>query len=179
MPLYLAKVAGISIQQIGLLGSVNALAMMFIPMLSGKLVDRYGERVPIASGFLMIFAAFMVFLQAKGFGGFVLSSAIIGLGSGLLDPAYQSLISKVVPAKLLGTFTGVFRGSLGFVSLPAPWLGAQLWERLGPRVPFMLTSVAALVVLPPIWLKFKAPGKANAPPGAGGAGIEVAAGADT
>ncbi len=161
-PLYLEKIAGISIQQIGLLGSINGIASMFIPMLSGKLTDRYGERVPIVSGFLMVFGAFMVFLQAKTFGMFALSWIIFGIGGGFLGPAYQSLISKVVPAKLLGTFSGVFDSSRGFIALPAPWLGAQLWERFSPRLPFITTAVASLVVLLPIWLKFKVPDKRDA-----------------
>jgi MFS family permease len=178
MPLYLKNQAGITIQQIGFLGSINAIAMMFIPLLSGKLVDRYGERVPLASGFVMIFVAFLVFAQAKSLAVFALSWVIFGLGNGLLDPAYQSLISKVVPAHMLGTFTGVFRGSLGFVSLPAPWLGAQLWERISPQAPFLVTAGAALLVLPPVWFKFKAPGKTGAPPAVPGAGLDAAAPAE-
>ncbi len=87
---------------------------------------------------------------------FVLSWIAFGIGNGLLGPAYQSLISKVVPSRLLGTFSGVFDSSRGFISLPAPWLGAQLWERFSPRLPFLTTAVASLVVLPAIWLKFKA-----------------------
>lgn len=160
-PLYLQQVAGITIQQIGLLGSVNAIATMFIPLFAGKLSDRHGERVPVALGFLLVFSAFMVFLRAQTFWVFALSWSIFGVGSGLLDPAYQSLVSKVVPARLLGTFTGVFRGSLGFFSLPAPWLGAQLWERYSPRLPFVITAIASLAILPLVWLKFKAPEKAE------------------
>jgi MFS family permease len=166
LPLYLEKIAGISIQQIGLLGSIHAIAAMFTPLLSGKLTDRYGERVPIVSGFLMIFGAFMIFLQAQVFSVFALSWIIFGLGGGLLGPAFQSLISKVVPSKLLGTFSGVFDSSRGFISLPAPWLGAQLWERFSPRLPFIITATASLIILPPVWLKFKVPDKAAGPPGA-------------
>jgi DHA1 family multidrug resistance protein-like MFS transporter len=83
-PLYLEKIAGISIQQIGLLGSINAIATMFIPLISGKLTDRYGERVPITFGFLLIFGAFMVFLQAMTFGTFALSWIIFGIAGYLL-----------------------------------------------------------------------------------------------
>ena len=129
------------IQQIGLLGSISTLSMMFIPMLSGKLVDRYSERVPLVAGFLMIFGAFMVFLQAESFLVFALSWIIFGIGGGLLGPAYQSLISKVVPAKMLGTFSGVFDSSRGIISLPAPWLGAQLWERFSPQTPFLISAL--------------------------------------
>jgi MFS family permease len=75
----------------------------------------------------------------------------------LLGPAYQSLISKVVPAKMLGTFSGVFDSSRGFISLPAPWLGAQLWERISPQTPFIISALASLAILPPIWFKFRVP----------------------
>ena len=156
-PLYLEQIGHITIQQIGLLGSISTLSMMFIPMLSGKLVDRYSERVPLVAGFLMIFGAFMVFLQAESFLVFALSWIIFGIGGGMLGPAYQSLISKVVPAKMLGTFSGVFDSSRGIISLPAPWLGAQLWERFSPQTPFLISAIASLAILPPIWLKFRVP----------------------
>ena len=164
-PLYLEQIGKISIEQIGLLGSISTLSMMFIPMLSGKLVDRYNERVPLVGGFLLIFGAFMVFLQAHSFLVFALSWIIFGIGGGLLGPAYQSLISKVVPSKMLGTFSGVFDSSRGIISLPAPWLGAQLWERFSPQTPFLISAMASLAIIPPIWLKFRAP--KGAPPGEG------------
>ena len=165
-PLYLEQIGGISIEQIGLLGSISTLAMMFVPMLSGKLVDRYNERVPLVSGFLLIFGAFMVFLQAESFLVFALSWILFGIGGGLLGPAYQSLISKVVPARMLGTFSGLFDSSRGLISLPAPWIGAQLWERVSPQTPFMITALASLAILPPVWFKFRAPKTVPAEPGA-------------
>ena len=77
----------------------------------------------------------------------------------MLSPAYQSLISKVVPQNMLGTFSGLFYGSIGLVSLPAPWLGAQLWERFSPQAPFIITAIIALITIVPTWLKFKLPDK--------------------
>jgi MFS family permease len=164
-PLYMEQVGGISVQQIGLLGSISALAAMFVPLLSGRLTDRYGERMPIAAGFLLIFCAFTIFLQAGSFAVFALAYATFGLGGGFLWTAYQSLISKVVPRHLLGTFTGVFRSSAGFLALPAPWIGAQLWERFSPQLPFMITAASTLLVVPAVWLKFKAPEREPSPPG--------------
>jgi hypothetical protein len=58
---------------------------------------------------------------------------------------------------MLGTFTGLFRSSLGLISLPAPWLGAQLWERFNPRLPFAITAIVGLITIIPTWLKFKLP----------------------
>jgi MFS family permease len=156
-PLYLENVAGLSLGQIGLLGSFFSGAMMLTPMLSGKLADRYGERVPISGGFLITFLAMVVFLQARAYPGFILTWLLFGSGVGLLSPAYQSLVSKVVPRESLGTFSGLFQGSLGFISLPAPWLGAQLWERYSPRLPFVITALVSLLSIIPVWFKFKVP----------------------
>ena len=69
----------------------------------------------------------MIFLQVSAFLGFAVCWIVFGIGVGLLSPAYQSLVSKVVPQKMLGTFTGLFRSSLGLISLPATYLGARLW----------------------------------------------------
>ena len=163
-PLYLEQVAGISIEQIGILGSIFSIAMMFTPIISGRISDKYGERVPITLGFSMVFVAFMIFLNVNVFVGFAITWVVFGFGVGLLSPAYASLLSKVVPQKMLGTFSGLLRGSIGLISLPAPWLGAQLWERFSPRLPFIITAAFSLITVIPTWFKFKVPEKVEEPP---------------
>jgi len=162
-PLYLEQIGGLSLQQIGLLGSIFSIAWMFTPMLSGKLSDKYGERVPISIGFLFIFASMIIFLNTSVFTGFVLAWVISGMGVGLLSPAYQSLISKAVPHNMLGIFNGVFSSSIGLVSLPAPYIGAYLWENIRPSFPFYITAFVALATIIPTWLYFKVPGQKQAP----------------
>jgi len=158
-PLYLEQIGGITVEQIGLLGSIFAVATMLTPMISGKLSDKYEERVPIVIGFSFIFAAFMVFLNTMVFPGFIFAWVIFGLGVGMLNPAYQSLISKVVPQNMLGVFQGVFYSSIGFLSLPAPYIGAYLWEKFTPRLPFQITAAVVIISLIPIWFKFRLPKK--------------------
>lgn len=161
-PLYLEQQIGLSLEQIGFLGSFFSIAMMLTPILSGRIADRHGERVPISGGFLLIFFAMLVFLQSRSYAGFIFTWLLFGAGVGLLSPAYQSLISKVVPSQSLGTFSGLFHSSLGVISLPAPWLGAQLWERFSPRLPFLITAVVALFTIIPTWFKFKLPDRVDA-----------------
>jgi MFS family permease len=62
----------------------------------------------------------------------------------------------------IGRLRAIAIGSLGFISLPAPWLGAQLWERFNPRLPFLITALVALATILPTWLKFKLPGSSKA-----------------
>ena len=163
-PLYLEQIGGLRVEQIGLLGSIFSIAWMFTPIISGKLTDRYGERVPISIGFLFIFASMMTFLNTTVFAGFILAWVISGMGVGLLSPAYQSLISKTVPHNMLGIFNGVFYSSIGIISLPAPYIGAYLWENVRPSFPFYITAFVALATIIPTWLYFKVPKPKTAGP---------------
>ncbi len=157
MPLYLDDFGGLSVQQIGWLQSLFGIANMATNIPAGWLADKRGERAAIALGFLVQFAAMVVFLQATTFAGYAVCWVLFGVGVALMAPAYQSLISKAVPDRLRGTAFGVLRSSLGIFSLPAPAIGAELWERFSPRFPFQLTAGAILVSIIPVWLKFKLP----------------------
>ncbi len=78
-----------------------------------------------------------------------------GLGTGSLMPAYESLISKVVPESKRGLAFGFFGTTLGILSLPMPWIGAQLWERFTPRTPFWFAVTANMISIGIAWFKFK------------------------
>jgi MFS family permease len=157
VPIYLQEFGGMSIQQIGWLESIFGVFMMLTTMPAGWLADKKGDRVPIVLGFLFEFAAMMAFIRVSDFIGYAVAWALFGLGVGLMSPAYQSLISKAVPEKMRGTAFGFFQTSLGVVSLPAPWIGAQLWERVSPRFTFSLTAWLGLLSIIPVWFKFRLP----------------------
>lgn len=157
LPIYLQEIGGLKITQIGLLESVFGLAMMVIIYPAGWLADKRGEKLNIVLGFSLHFLALMVFIRTSGFWGYASAWMLLGFGVGIMSPAYQSLISKAVPEKIRGTAFGLFQTSLGVISLPAPALGAQLWERVSPRFPFGVTAVLSLVAILPVSLKFNTP----------------------
>jgi MFS family permease len=162
---YMQDFGGLNLQQIGLTSSIFGLFMMLTVIPAGYLADKLGERVGIALGFILVSISLgiLVFLPYGVFWMYLAGWALAGAGVGLLQPAYQSLISKAVPAKLRGTAFGLFGTSLGLISLPAPWIGAQLWASVNPRFPFLVTAVVVFLSIIPVWLKFKLPknGEAN------------------
>jgi len=155
--LYLEEVGGLNMRQIGLLSSVFGICNMVTTIPAGKLADKKGERVAIVGGFLLTSAALFVFLNVNTFLGYALAWALFGVGVGSMSPAYKSLTSKAVPEKLRGTAFGLLHSSLGLFSLPAPAIGARLWDRYSPRVPFVITAVISLFTMVPAWLKFRIP----------------------
>jgi MFS family permease len=122
---------------------------------AGWLSDKKGERVGIVAGFFLMAVAIAVFLQSRVFAGFAVVWALFGAGEALIGPAYNALISKVVPMHLRGTAFGLFTTSIGLISLPSPYIGALLWEWFAPQVPFYMPLVATLLMLPIMWVKFR------------------------
>jgi MFS family permease len=158
LPLYMQNLMGLSNVEISWLSSIASLVTMLLLTPAGWLSDKKGERVGIVAGFFLIAAAIAVFLQSRVFAGFAVVWALFGAGEALIGPAYNALISKVVPMHLRGTAFGLFTTSIGLISLPAPYIGAVLWERFAPQVPFYMPLVATLLMLPIMWVKFRSEG---------------------
>jgi len=97
LPIYLEDIGGLSIQEIGLLESVFGVFMMLVTIPAGWLADKKGERIGIALGYALQFVALMFFVRTTSFWGYSIAWAILGLGVGMMSPAYNSLISKAVP----------------------------------------------------------------------------------
>ncbi len=158
LPVYLEQFGRLDVAQIGVLNSVFGLAMMLTPFPAGVFSDRFGERVGIALGMGLVGVGLglLIFLPAAlSLWIYSLGWMLAGIGVGLMTPAYQSLISKVVPPNLRGTAFGVLGTSLGLIALPAPWLGGWLWDTIHPRFPFAISILASFVVILPILRKFR------------------------
>jgi len=160
-PVYMQEIGGLTYQQIGWVTSMFGVCMMLSTIPGGWLSDKAGERVCIALGMVLMAGALFLLVNIPGGAQnqwyYYVGWGMAGLGAGVSGPAYQSLISKAVPQKLRGLAFGLFSTSLGVISLPAPWIGGQMWQRFGPTTPFTVTATVILLSVIPIWLKFKLP----------------------
>ncbi len=157
MPIYLTDVAGISKEGIGLLFGIYGIAPLLSLYPAGLLVDRTSERAVIAAALTCVVSSRLVFALSQGFGGFALSWILLGLGASLFEPSGGALIAKVVPRHLRGTFFGLFATTISIFSLPAPWIGSQMWNLLGPRYPFLITVALGSLTILPAWYKLYVP----------------------
>jgi MFS family permease len=127
------------------------------PAWGGWLSDKTSERVGIATGSLAVVLGWGIFLVGRTFPHFAATWVLFGIGQAFINPSYNALISKAVPERLRGTAFGLFATSIGLISLPMPWIGAQIWERFTPQTPFFIPLIALMAVVPIIWFKFKLP----------------------
>ncbi len=156
-PIYLSDVGRLNVEQIGLLNSAWGVATILSSFLAGWLTDKCSERAVIVGSFAVEALGLVILLQARSPAAFLVAMFVFGLAAGSLMPAYDSLISKAVPEDRRGLAFGLFGTSLGILSLPFPWIGAQLWERFGPQTPFWIAVAACIVSIPIAWTKFILP----------------------
>ena len=159
MPIYLTEIGHLSKSQIGLMDGLFGIALALTTLPAGWLVDKTSERVGISLGLIIMVLSRLVFAVAGAFWGFAGSWILLGIGGGLLDPAGSSLIAKGVPRKVRGLTYGLVATSLGILSLPAPWIGSQIWKILDPQAPFLLTVVLGSLAIIPAWIKLVLPEK--------------------
>jgi len=164
MPVYLRDIMRIDKQSIGALDGIFGLALTAASYPGGWLIDKTSERVGVVLGLISVILSRLVFAVADSFWEFALSWVLLGIGAGLLDPAYSSLIAKGVPQRFRGMAYGLLATSLGIISLPSPWIGSQIWEQFGPKVPFVLTAILGALALVPAWVKLVAPTSREALP---------------
>ena len=154
-PIYMNNEVGITNTQIGILNSISSIVTMALMTFTGYLSDQKGERLSIVLGMGTFAVSMIAFISSRDFASMSIAYILFGMGQALMSPAYSSLISKVVPERLLGLAFGLFSTSVGVVALPAPFIGAWLYETYSPQLPFILPTIALLVSMPIAWKKFQ------------------------
>jgi MFS family permease len=165
LPKYVTEVGGQSETMYGglLAGMSVVMALGNVP--GGLLADRRGERWGIAAGGLLMAVSMAVFVLYPTTPGFWLAFGIYGLSYALVHPAFSALLSKAVPEGSLGMTYGLFWSALGLLAVPAPYLGALLYDNVAPRTPFLVAMGVVALTIPVALFKLKAPAGMGVEPG--------------
>jgi predicted MFS family arabinose efflux permease len=140
VPLFLQVVRGASSTTSGLLTVPNAVAITIASIVSGRLIQRFGNYrpYPLIGCALLATSAFLLSSMGTGASRFdvALRLAIGGLGMGQLGPSMVLIVQNAVPYKDLGVASAglSFLRSLGGVMGSAA-LGAVYSNRVETLVP--------------------------------------------
>ena len=157
LPVYLSDIGLIDKQGLGLIDGLHGIAWVVAAPIGGWLCDRSSERNSFFFGTAIFLSSFVIFILADSFGLFALSWIIMGIGAALLDPAVNALIALGAPEHLRGVAYALIPAFIGLVALPAPWIGGQIWEVAGPKIPFLVTFLLGSLALIPAWFKLRVP----------------------
>ena len=134
-----AKSFGVNNAAIGLMVSAFAITRFASGLISGTLVDKFGERAVFSSGVFMV--ALFTFLAglSQSYGQLLFFRAAGGLGSSMFSVAAGSVIMRSVDDANRGRAQSVYQGSFLLGGIAGPAIGGLL-SVISLRAPFFVYS---------------------------------------
>jgi MFS family permease len=125
---------------------ISAFALMrFVSALAGgRMVERFGERVILSSGILIVAVSTGLSGLAQSYEQLLVLRGIGGVGSAMFTVAAIALLFRVVGGTSRGRATGLFQGGFLIGGLLGPAMGGVLTE-LSLRLPFFVYAGTLLV----------------------------------
>jgi len=111
---------------------------------SGYLMDKIGTKYILTAGFLLLFASsYFAFLVASP-AAFILAVLLAAGATSWILPGTESLLTKIVPANIMGEMSSVFDTSKDFGLIAGPLVGGLLASFMGsPQASLIAVFVAA------------------------------------
>lgn len=119
--------------------------------LVGQLVKRFGERVVLLFGLILLAAGLALLPWSTSLALLLVSLGILSIGDGAITPTISTLLSFAAPEEAQGETLGLAQGVGGLGRIVGPLAAGSLFE-LGAGIPFLagagLVVLALLVALP-------------------------------
>ncbi len=143
IPLF-ARGFGVGTTAVGLAISAFAFFRFVSAFSGGTLVERFGERLVLATGLLIVAVTTGLAGLAGNFPLFLALRAAGGVGSAMFTVAALSLLLRVTPQSHRGRAAATWQGGFILGGIAGPAAGGLLAE-LSPRLPFFLYAGFLLV----------------------------------
>ena len=143
MPLY-AKSFGVNNAQVGLIISVFALARFASGLISGKLVDKFGERIVYTTGVGSVAVSSFAAALAQNYEQLLIFRAAGGLGSSMFSVAAGSIVLRAVDDTRRARAQSLYNGSFLLGMMAGPAIGGFL-TAFSLRAPLMIYAVLLVI----------------------------------
>ena len=134
-----------------LFGLIGIMIVVVQGGLIGRLSRRYGELSltilgPVIIALGLVLMGLPVGLWTWNWTGFLTGGLLLAVGSGLFNPAMQSLISRHCSGDEQGEVLGANQGMASLARATGPILAGVLFQYVSPACPYYLSAVLCLVV---------------------------------
>jgi MFS family permease len=139
-----ARTFGVTNTLIGLIISSFAIMRFLSGLFSGKLVDRFGERLVLGSGLLMVSIFTLLAGLAQSYGQLLFFRTAGGLGSSMFSVSAGALLLRVVGDDQRGRAQSLYNGGFIAGGVAGPAFGGALLA-ISPRAPFFIYTALLIV----------------------------------
>ncbi|KXP06606.1 MFS transporter [Tsukamurella pseudospumae] len=145
---------GLTVDQVGWLGSIAPLGMLVGALAAAFVGDRIGRRNTLLGAVTVFTAAMVVCALAPEYALFAAGRFLIGLGAGMLMPTAAAAIVEFTPPALRNRMVTVGFAGTCVGGILAGALSLWLVPAFGFRAMFWAGAIPALVLLPLLWRAF-------------------------
>ena len=144
---------GLGEREIGLLGSVAPVGMLFGALLAGPFADSRGRRPVLTSGVVVFSLGMLVCALAPTSFVFGVGRLVVGLGAGVLLPTTAAFVAEFAPPGRRNLYQGLVFGGIGVGGALSALAGIVLADS-GFRAMFLAGVLPAVVLVPMLlrWL---------------------------
>jgi len=147
IPLH-AQNQGLSVGQIGLIFSAQAISNALSRIPFGYLSDRIGRRsLLVVIGFMGVAAAMSGFGISQTIGHFILFAVMVGAGFGLAFTSVGALIAEVVPSEARGFAMGGYNTCIYFGMMLSSAIMGTVSQTIGFKKAFFIVSSEVLLLV--------------------------------
>jgi MFS family permease len=139
-----ARTFGVTNTLIGLIISSFAIMRFLSGLFSGKLVDRFGERLVLGTGLLMVSVFTLLAGLAQTYGQLLFFRTAGGLGSSMFSVSAGALLLRVVGDDQRGRAQSLYNGGFIAGGVAGPAFGGALLA-ISPRAPFFIYTALLIV----------------------------------
>jgi MFS family permease len=146
--------ASLGITNKGLFFMVFTISSILIRFVTGKVSDKYGRVVVIKASLLIISSSLIWIGIAESVAGFLMASALYGIGTGVLSPANNAWTADLSHpehrGKAVATMYIALEAGIGLGALVSGWI----FQDVISRVPMLFFVSAATAFIALIYLYF-------------------------
>lgn len=142
LPLLATQVVGMEASEVGILFTIGGVVTMILSIPLAMLSDRKGKRIFMILGLLVSASGMAGVAFTESFSWLIAFVSIRSLGAAMFSPAALGLLSESVPRQRQSTAMGFYGVSEIIGIIIGSALGGFVWSAWGPRVTFLIGTVA-------------------------------------
>jgi len=145
LPVYLAALR-FEAYQIGLIFAIQVLIIAVTKPLFGRIADRVDKRIQIVGGLLITGGAVAAVPLATTFGGFLVVSALLGIGLSLSTVATSAYVADVARKEQIGSSMGALSSIMDIGQSSGPLVTGLVITVAGYTTGFLAGCILSLVI---------------------------------
>lgn len=142
---------GISLQEYGLLWTINGLIIITIQPLVSPILNRYEHKIKkqLVIGVIIMMLSFVVIQFAERFTIFAVAMVIITLGEILVWPAIPAIASRLSPKGLEGMYQGIVTSAGSIGRMIGPFFGGIMVDQFNMEIlVWVLCLIFIIAIIP-------------------------------